>query len=210
MSDKPRGYFKNVLVIDSETTGLCMGQESPVYNAKTGERHQTVSWGIIVADTATFTPVEKLYVEIKWNETSKQQRKANPEFGKRAEAVHGLTYEYLEANGKTEQEAVVEIGNLIMKHFGPNHVRTLGHNVATFDVPFLRDLFERHDIPLDFGNRHVDTNSIGFATFGTFNSDDLFELIGFEHRENHNALTDAEQALETTRVIRTIFQQAIK
>lgn len=205
----PRGSFDFLLGMDCETTGLCTNNETPVFNDK-GERHQTVSWGFVVANVQTLRPIEKLYLEIKWNDKSKAQREANPEFGLKAESIHGLTYDHLEQNGITEEEAVLQIGNLIVKHWGNTNIRTLGHNVHTFDLPFLRDIMTRHGVHFAFGNRHYDTNSIGFATFGTFNSDDLFELIGFEHREEHNALTDAEQALETTRVIRTIFQQAIK
>ncbi len=208
---KPRGYFEKLLAIDCETTGLCLNHESPVFNPKTGERHQTVSWGIIVADALTLKPIDELYVEVKWNKASKAQRKEDSSFGKRAEEVHGLEFAYLEKNGVSEEEAVVQIGNLIVNHWGPTvSIRTLGHNVHLFDLPFLRDLFERNEVPLSFGNRHYDTNSIGFATFGTFNSDDLFDCVGFEKRGDHNALEDARQALEATRIVRTIFQEAIK
>jgi DNA polymerase III epsilon subunit-like protein len=188
-----------------------MNQDDPSVNPHTNERHQTVSWGIIVADAHTLKPIEKLYVEIKWNEASNKQRKGNAKFGAHAETIHGLTREYLEENGITEEEAVEKIGSLLLKYWGPNvGIRTLGHNVHTFDMPFLRDLFRRHGIELQFGSRHYDTNSIGFATFGTFNSDDLFEAVGFEKRGEHNALTDAEQALEATRIIRKVFQKAIE
>ncbi len=210
-NDKPRGYFEKLLVIDCETTGLCFSAENPVFNPATGERHQAVSWGLIVADAKTLRPIDRVYVEIKWNKESKRQKKSDPSFGGRAEQVHGLTYEYLEKNGLTEEEAVEKIGNLIITHFGPsNPLKTLGHNVHLFDVPFLRDLFERTGVPLTFGNRHYDTNSMGFATFGTFNSDDLFELVGCPKRDDHNALTDAEQALEATRIIRKIFRTALE
>lgn len=210
-NDKPRGFFEKLLVIDCETTGLCFGGENPVFDVNTGERHQTVSWGVIVADAKTLKPIQKEYVEIKWNKESKKQKKANSIFGSRAEQVHGLTFEYLEKNGVTEEQAVEKIGNLIITHFGPaGSLKCLGHNVHLFDVPFLRDLFERQGVPLAFGNRHYDTNSMGFATFGTFNSDDLFELVGFSKREDHNALVDAEQALESTRVIRKIFKTALE
>lgn len=208
---KIRGSFDYMLAIDCETTGLCLNHETPVFNPKTGERHQAISWGIIVADVKTLKPIEKLYVEVKWNKTSKLQRKEDSSFGTKAEQIHGLDFQYLEKNGVTEEEAVVMIGNLIVKYWGPTvSIRTLGHNVHLFDLPFLRDLFERHGVPLSFGNRHYDTNSIGFATFGTFNSDDLFEAVGFEKRGEHNALTDAEQALEVTRIVRTIFRTTLQ
>lgn len=208
--DKPKGYFKHLLAIDCETTGLCFGNDNPVYNSTTGERHQTVSWGLIVADSETLKPVEELYVEIKWNDESKRQRKENPNFGKGAEKIHGLTYEYLEKNGIEEEEALVKIGELILKYWGPTvSIRTLGHNVHLFDLQFLRDLFEKHGINLKFGNRHYDTNSSGFMTFGTWNSDELFEAVGFDARGSHNALADAHMALETARIIRMLFKRCL-
>lgn len=208
--DVPRGYFERILAIDCETTGLCFGTDSPVHNPKTGERHQTVSWGVIVARADNLKPVEKLYVEIKWNEESKRQRADNPEFGKYAEKVHGLTQKHLEQNGVTEEEACILIGNLIMKYWGPeNNIVTLGHNVHRFDLDYMRDMFRRQGIELKFANRHVDTSSIGFCTWNTFNSDDLFDAVGLEERGDHNALEDIENTLHAARVTRLIFNKGL-
>jgi DNA polymerase III epsilon subunit-like protein len=203
--DKPRGYFEFLLAIDCETTGLNFTTD----DASVG--HQAVSWGVIVADAKTLKPIDELYVEIKWNEQSRATKAENPKFGLDAEKVHGLTFDYLEQNGIDESEAVLLIGSLIMKYWGPTvSIRTLGHNVHLFDLPFLRAMFRRHDIELSFGNRHYDTNSIGFVAFDTFNSDDLFEKVGFDTRGTHNALDDARMALESARRIRVLFQNAIE
>lgn len=202
--DKPRGHFEFILAIDCETTGLKFGSDYA------DEGHQAVSWGVVVADASTLKPIEELYVEIKWNQQSKDARKNDSSFGKRAEEIHGLTYDYLEKNGVDEEEAVALIGSLILKYWGPEvSIRTLGHNVHLFDLFFLRSMFRRHGIELKFGNRHYDTNSVGFVAFNTFNSDDLFEKVGFEARGEHNALDDAKMALESARRIRVIFQSAL-
>jgi len=199
--DKPRGYFKYLLTIDCETTGLNFETDDP------SDGQQTVSWGVIVADATTLKPVEDLYVEIKWNEESIRKREEDPSFGKKAEKIHGLTQDYLEQNGVTEEEAVTQIANLILKYWGPTvSVRTLGHNVHTFDMPFLRSMFRRVGIELKFGNRHYDTNSLGFMVYETFNSDDLFSIIGFDERGQHNALEDAHMALKSARVTRKLFK----
>lgn len=209
--NKPRGFFEKILAIDCETTGLCFKNDSPVYNSNTGERHQTVSWGVIIADAATLKPIDELYVEIKWNEESIRQREeVSPKFGTFAEKIHGLSKAYLDENAGTEEDAVLQIGELILKHWGPtNSIVTLGHNVHLFDLPFIRDLFNRQGVSLNFGNRHVDTNSIGFVNWNTFNSDDLFELLGFEKRGDHNALEDIKQALEAARTSRLLFNSMI-
>lgn len=203
--DKPRGYFDFLLAMDCETTGLSYNTD----DASIG--HQAVSWGIIVADAKTLKPIEELYVEIKWNEQSVAARNQDPKFGKTAEKIHGLTFDHLDQNGMDESEAVLLIGSLIMKYWGPTvSIRTLGHNVHLFDLPFFRAMFRRHGIELSFGNRHYDTNSIGFVAFDTFNSDDLFERVGFDLRGTHNALDDAKMALESARRIRVLCQSAVE
>ena len=203
----PRGYFENVLAIDCDTTGLCFTSESPVYNSYTKERHQTVSWGLIVANATTFEPVEELYLEIKWNDSSILQRQQNPSFGKEAENVHGLTKTYLDEHGISEEQAAAEIGNLIVKHWGVDScVRTLGHNVATFDLLFLRDLLTRQQLNFKFGNRHYDSSSLSLGTVGAFNSDDLFTTLGFDARNAHNSLEDARMSLNAFRIISTLWK----
>lgn len=200
----PAGYFKYVLAIDCETTGLDWDSDDPSIG------HQAVSWGIVVADAETLIPVEELYVEIKWNEASKQARLAHPEFSTKASDIHKLTFDYLEQNGVTEQEAVVQILELILKYWGPTqNVKCLGHNVLAFDVPFLRAMFRRHGIEVKFGSRHYDTNSIGWAMTGAFVSDAFFSTMGFTDRDGHNALEDAKQALEATRRLRVIWKDTV-
>lgn len=207
MSDKkPRGYFEKVLAIDVETSGMFYDNQSddPSHNAATGEDYQIVSIGLIVADVATFKPVEKLYLEIKWDGESL--------WSKKAEAVHGLSVDYLEENGIDQEEAVVEIANLIIKYWGPDvPLCLLGHNVATFDLKFLKRLFKKYGLEVRFGNRYIDTMSIGVATFGTFNSDDLFAAAGFPERDpaKHNALDDAMMALQSARMVKELWQSLV-
>jgi len=199
---KPRGYYNLILAMDCETTGLATNCDDPSYNPATDDEYQSVSWGLIVADAQSLKPIEKMYLEIQWNGDSV--------WDPRAERVHGLSRDHLAENGFTEAEAVEAIGTLIMKHWGPeNSIRTLGHNVATFDLWFLKRLFRRQEIELRFGNRHIDTSSIGFVNWETYNSDDLFEVVGFDAREKHNALDDATMALEAARVTRLLFKTCI-
>lgn len=206
---KPRGWFNRILVFDTETTGLCVNSDNPTHNPETGEQHQIVSIGMIIADAQTFETLDELYVEIKWNDISRAAREKDPKFGKRAEQIHGLTFEYLEENALDEEEAVIEIGNFILKWFADENIRTCAHNGATFDVPFLKTLFRRYDIELKFGNRHCDTWSVGFVTFEAYNSDDLFEECGFDARGAHNALDDARMALDSVKAARAIFKKGL-
>lgn len=204
MSNKPRGYIDRVLFIDAETSGLAYSSKDPSYDEATGETYQAVSWGMVVADAKTLKAIDKLYVEIKWNGEST--------WSKEAQKVHGLSLKYLEQNGITEEEAVVEIAGLILKHWGTDGVVCLGgHNVATFDKFFLVRLLEQFGITIKFGSKTIDTNAIGFAVFATHNSDDLFETVGLPPRdpEKHNSLVDADNARRAVLAVRQLAAQCL-
>lgn len=193
---KPPGYFEILLAMDCETSGLNFNAVDP------SEGYQSIAWGFVVADAHTLKPIEKLYLEIKWDGKST--------WSPQAEKVHGLSKEHLKENGVTSEEAAIIIGNLILKYWGPTvSIRTLGHNVATFDLWFLRRLMEENGITLNFGNRHVDTSSIGFVNWEVFTSDQLFDAVGLEERGVHNALDDALMALEAARRTRVLFQSLL-
>ncbi len=207
-----RGYFKHLFAVDCETTGLCFKNysynENVVHNPDSGEHHQAVSWGIMIIDADTFEVKEQVYIPVKWNETSKAQREKDPNFGKKAEQVHGLTFQYLEENGVEEDEAVLQIGKLITQYFGTdNAIKLLGHNVL-FDMQFLRELFQRYGINIKFGSRVFDSNSLSFGTVGAYNSDDLFSTMGFGERKAHNALEDIQLTVEMFRITRALWRKA--
>jgi hypothetical protein len=199
---KPRGYFEKVLAMDCETTGLFFNEDDPSYNSQTGQTHQSVSWGFIVADAKTLKPIEKLYIEIKHDGKS--------EWNSKAEAVHGLSKAYLKENGMDASEAVEAIANLIIKHWGPTgNICTLGHNVVSFDLCFLKRLMRSQGIVLKFGNRHIDTFAASMGTIQAFNSDDLFDTMGLPVREKHNALEDIEYTLESLRRIKVLWDSNV-
>lgn len=195
------GYFQFILAIDCETTGLTFNTADCSIN------DQAISWGLVVAKTNDLKPIDELYLEIKWNEQSKAKRREDPSFGRKAETIHGLTYEYLEENGIDEITAAHKINQLLTKYWGPNNiVRTLGHNVHMFDLPFLRGTLVRGGVERNFGNRHYDTNSAGFIALMTWTSNELFEMMGFDARNTHKAIDDAKMALESARRLRLLFQ----
>ncbi len=207
---QPKGFFKHLLAIDCETTGLCFGTDSPVHNPDTGETHQAVSWGAMVLDSQTLDTVEELYVEVQWTELSNQQREDNPKFGTYAENIHGLTRDHLDEHGMSEEDAVVELVSLAGKYWGPKSpICLLGHNVHLFDKAFFQAMTRNHGIDLRMANRHVDTNSIAFVNWESYTSDQMFELMGFEARKDHNALDDIRMTVDTARIARTIMQTPI-
>jgi len=198
--NKPRGYFKYLLAMDCETSGIAFGGDDPSSNDN--QTFQSVSWGFIVLEGGTLKEVERLYLEIKWDGES------NWDSG--AENVHGLSKAHLEERGLTKEEAACEIANLIIKYWGPDApICPLGHNVL-FDVAFLKRLMRENGVGLKFGNRIVDSNSVGYIMLDTYNSDDLFIETGQHERKEHNSLEDIEMTVEALRRMKLIFNAGLE
>jgi phenylpyruvate tautomerase PptA (4-oxalocrotonate tautomerase family) len=197
-----KGYFGKVLAMDCETSGLAVNSDDPSIG------YQAVSWGLVVADASTLKHIDELYVEIKWNGESK--------WDKKAEAVHGLTKQHLDTFGLSEEDALVQIANFVYKYWdsksefsSQRSVRCLGHNVATFDIWFMRQLFRKFDLEFKSGNRFIDTSTVGWTVFDCFNSDDVFELVGVQ-RAAHNALEDAKASLAVVRTAKTLCRSFLE
>ena len=191
----PFGYFNKVVSIDVETSGINRDSFNPA------DGYQIVSIGLVLADAKTFKEIDSKYIEIKWNGTSKWSEKA--------QAVHGLSKEYLEENGIAEEEAVVEICEFLLKYYNvEDSITLLGHNV-TFDYGFLFNLLKKYEIHFKFSHRRLDTFSISMATVQQFNSDDLFKVMGFDRDIKHNALGDARMALKVYENISKIWQTVV-
>lgn len=200
--NKSVGYYNFILALDTETSGLFFGQDDPSFNPKTNQYAQAVSMGLVVADAHTFTPIEKLYVEIKWDGQSIWDPKA--------EKVHGLSKQYLKEHGIEPWDAVEKIGSLVLQYFGPTGaIKLLGHNAGSFDIWFLKRLMRSEGIDLRFGSRHVDTSTLGHVVFGVWTSDELFNMVGLPDRAKHNALEDALLSLEAARRVQLVFKQCL-
>ena len=195
------------LCIDWETSGSVWGGDS-------SKEYQGVSFGAIVFNTADFTPVEKLYIRIKFDDTKYK-------WSEDAEKIHGLSRAHLAEFGVTQSEAAITLAELILKYWGPDSkVMFMGHN-AEFDRRFTNQLLNTIEIEFSVEKQtsfsswiqlhHIvlDTSPIGFVNMGLFKSDLLFEAMGFPERAEHNALTDAEQTLETAKAMREIFALGI-
>lgn len=189
-------HFEKFLAIDCETSGMKFGTDDP----STG--YQIVSIALIVSDVKTYKELDTLYLEIKWNGESG--------WNERAVEIHGLSKEYLEENGVDEEGAVVDIVEFIMKHFDINKPITLmGHNVVSFDKPFFIALLARYGIRLKISHRALDTFPVGLLAVDAFDSDELFNNMGFPPRKEHNALEDIRYTLKAFRLIKKIITSAI-
>ena len=193
-----------ILAIDCETSGINWASGNSKCDKSVAEGFQMVSIGIVVSDTSSFKPLAEFYTEIKWNGISK--------WDEGAEKVHGMSKEYLEENGDDEEDALVDMLEFIIKHVDiKKPLYCLGHNVVSFDIPFLRDLLYRFDVKdIRFGQRNFDSFALSMGTVGEFNSESLFTRVGLPSRKEHNALDDAKYSLETYRRIRMAWNKMTK
>lgn len=184
------------LCIDWETSGATWGGDS-------SKDYQGVAIGVVVFNTKTFEPIEKLYCEIKFDATRFKWQDE-------AEKIHGLSREYLEENGITREEAAVEVASLVMKYFDvTSPIMFLGHN-REFDIAFTKQLLEEFGVMFKIHHVNLDTAGIGFITLGYYKSDLLFEAVGLDARGKHNALEDAICTLEVCSRIRSVMNQALE
>jgi len=205
MATKSKVSFDLVLGIDCETSGIAMGFEDPVHHPDGVTKYQAVSIGLVVADVDTLLPIDELYVEIQFD----------PEYtwDDKAEAVHGLSREYLATNGLSRADAAKAIREFLEKYYGPiemiRKLPMLGHNVGTFDRLFFADLMTSTNNNIQIGNRHIDTFTLGVTLLDLFSSNEIFDFFGLKRDPaNHNALQDTHFALKAARMMRKFFKDA--
>lgn len=205
--------MKKKVVQQTPKFGLCLDWETSgaVFGGDSSKDHQGITFGAIVFNTGDFTAVEKLYVEIKFDE-------AKYKWTESAEKIHGKSREYLAEHGMSQEDAAIKLAELILKYWGPDSkVMFLGHNPG-FDIRFTAQLMAVVEIEFSVERstsfsswiqlHHVvlDTSAAGFITMGLFKSDLLFDKIGFPERGDHNALTDAEQTLDTCAALQALVK----
>jgi DNA polymerase III alpha subunit (gram-positive type) len=183
------------ICIDWETSGSTWGGDSSIL-------HQGISFGLVVFDTRTFDPIDMIYHEIKFD-SSKYK------WSNEAQAVHGISREYLEQNGISQEDAAVAMVEILLKHFGPDPtIMFLGHNVG-FDVLFTKQLLEPFELMFKTHNVLLDTACTALITMGIHKSDLVFEALGLEERQMHNALEDCLMTIEACKRIRMIFEAGL-
>lgn len=161
--------------------------------------YQGISFGAIVANAETFEPIETLERSVKFD-SNKYKWSAE------AEAIHGLSIEWLEKNGVTKEEAAADLASLILKYWGPTGlVMFAGHNTG-FDVHATDQLLGEFGIMPVAHHVLLDTSGLGFVLINEFKSNQVFELLGgIDKRGMHNALDDASATLAALRNAKQIF-----
>lgn len=181
---------KWALAIDWETSGYRKPESKGESYA---QAHQGISFGAQVIDVRSFEVAEELYREIQFNPKYK--------WDDGAERVHGISREHLAKNGVTQEEAALELGNLIIKYFGTDDVIIVGHRVY-FDRDFTDQLFDTVGIKIQWDPTHLDVSAISSALLEMSSSEEIFQALGMPPRGAHNALEDIKQSVEVLRIIK--------
>ena len=190
----PYNVPKFGLAIDFETSGYSV----PDY----AKSHQGISFGAIIFDVGSSEPVESLYVEVQFDESRYKW-----EMG--AEKVHGLSRDYLQKNGVSQQEAAVLLCNLIIKYIAVgDDVLLLGHRVH-FDKAFIKQLTESIEVELTYHPNTIDSCSMGIALMEIAKSEDVFQMMGMPPRQEHNALEDIMYTLLSVKRMKQLFFNGI-
>ena len=195
-----------VLITDWETTGALFGGDSSI-------DYQGISLGAVIARTSDWSEVAAFERHIKFNPAKYQWTEG-------AEKIHGLSREFLEQNGVSQEQAAEEFLEFLFKYFGTSKIMFGGHN-EEFDRRFTNQLFNSVGIEFSIEKtgkfethiplHHVTINTagIGFVNFGLFKSDLLFTAVGVEERGQHKAIDDARAALQVMQVSHLAVKAAL-
>lgn len=168
-----------ILVVDTETGGLDPANDS------------ILSLGACVLDTETGEIVDRFYSLV-----HESHIVAHP----KALAVNGLSVEHIMEHGATPG-TVVTLLNDFMRKNGLKKPTLAGHNIAGFDMGFIRRLYKQANVTwLPFDYHVLDTMSIavmlrfyGHLPVEKVSLDCLCQHFGIVIRESeeHNSLEDA-------------------
>lgn len=184
------------LLIDFETSG------SDVTN-KNHQQYQGISLGALIVNMEKFEVVDGYYVEIKFNESKYL-------WSEEAEKVHGLTKDYLEANGVSQEEALGGLLEVIMRWIGfTDKLFIMGYNIE-FDKGFMQQLFDDCEVPINFHHIMIDPAPMAYFLVQEYRSDRVFSLFSDMSREVHNALEDCYICFDVLKTMREVFMKGLE
>jgi len=167
---------------------LAIDYESSGTQIESG-KHQPITCGAILVDN-DLKEIDRMYNECRLEHRS--------EWTIGAEKCHGLSYDYIMKQQSMEEAATELFGFLIKNGMkSDDYLILIGHNVD-FDIRCIIAWMNSINVKLRISHRKVDTFPLGFGLFRSLDSDMLFKEVGVE-RDAHNALEDAEAALDAFR-----------
>lgn len=186
-----------ILVLDTETTGSTFGTYEETFS-----KYQAIQFGAIIADAETFEEIDSIEFLVKFDGEKY-------EWTDGAERIHGISRERLAAEGLSDEDAALTLGEFLFKYFGTGKVMFLGHN-PFFDLAAMEQLLKKHGVMPDIYHVVLDTSALGFITCGKFRSNELFDFFLGGRAEKHGALDDARMTLTVARTVRQLMNAALQ
>lgn len=162
---------KKYLAIHVDTTGLNYDS----YDITEG--HEVVALCMMVCDLE-FNVVDQITL---YNSSVDEIKLAN------STQYHGITRAVLDEMGLEEEEFMTEVAQFIITHFCPLEddedeyyapIKCIGHNVATFSLPFLISLLKKYSLSINFSANVLDTYSVLVPTVGDITLSQMIEIFG--------------------------------
>lgn len=181
-----------------ETTGINFDTTETTIN----DGHSIVSIGLVSCDE-DFNIVEENIIYNKDVDTSTSER------------FHGISNKFLSKFGVTEDKFAYEVAEFLDNNVDlMKPVRFIGHNIATFAVPFIRDLFQRHELSIQISTNTIDTYSILMGSIGDYNLPDVVEVFSTDEinekykRKELSALRKAHIFVNICQVMRQSYSES--
>lgn len=150
------------LSIHVETTGINTVVDEPI-----NKGHEIVCLSAVICEKKTFKQIDEICIFIDHG------------IDKIGSEWHGITVPFLEEEGVDEETAVLEFSNFILQYFNPDvSIITMGQNVHSFVLPFVKDLLYRNEVYIYFSSNSLDVFSLSVPTIGETSIKDLIELFG--------------------------------
>jgi len=92
---------------------------------------------------------------------------------------HGISKPFLEEEGVTEKDAVLEFSNVILEYFSPeDNIVCLGQNPHSLALPFLKKLLYKHEVYINFSTNSLDLFSLTTPTMGELSIREVIDIFG--------------------------------
>lgn len=191
----------HILCVDVETSGIAFNGRTPVYDESSKEQYAVIQLAAVLLHKTSLREVSSFSRFIRFNSKIFN-------WSISAQNVHGKSIPFLDKNGVEEKEAAYEFFQWLDSNdidcFKP--IFLMGHNVRSFDAFFLKDMFDRHSLRLQFAARTFDSAALCLL-HDVDDSTELFKKLGIVRGNNHDALEDVRATAEAFRRTKKVIHE---
>lgn len=195
-----RSNGKYYLSVHVETNGLNNEVDKSIT-----EGHEIVSIGVAVCDKE-FKLIDSkiIFIDNNLEDTGETWNKISKQF--------------LQDEGVSEEDAVVEFADFILQYFDPDdNIVTIGQNPHAFALPFLKKLLYKYEVYIRFSSNSLDLFSLTTPTIGEMSIREIIDIFGkvdnlppFFQQQEYACLLKAITFIQTFRRIEKTWMKILK